>query len=163
MQSFEPMCRVPDQRWLLLFVLLLSAMGCAGQLRPWEEMKQRHATTTARVTGTNCPDHGNVSYEFLAGGRTYVGKTNQLGKPCESVRPGEQLLVNFHPEMPGINSSMSPEDAYEHHRFLAYMPLYFAGAWVLGLVVFVFSSLREISTEDALISSQRKRGNPPPR
>jgi hypothetical protein len=156
----SPMNRLPFPPHLLL-LLLLAGAGCSEQLRPWEQLKARHTTTNARVTGTSCADHSSVSYDFRAGGRTYVGKAYGIGRPCESIRTGDLVLVYYNPDMPAINSPMNPERAYEHHKAQTYMPIYFAGFAVLALVISVLSKLSEISAQDALDSSRRRRGNPP--
>jgi hypothetical protein len=141
--------------------LLLAGVGCSQQLQPWEEMQQRYATTQAIITGTRCEDHHNVSYEFRVSGRIHVGKAYGIGRSCEAIRPGDLVLVYYHPGMPGINSTKTPEEAYEHHKAQAYMPLYFAAFIVLGLAISVFFSLRELSAQDALDSTKRRRGMPP--
>jgi hypothetical protein len=82
----------------------------------YRELVGRHSQALALVARTDCSDHGNVFYEFEVDGKRYSGSTYSLGRPCDSVLPGESVSIYFDPEDPTVNTTMRPDVAFDFHR-----------------------------------------------
>ena len=123
-------------------LLLLAGTGCSEQLQLWEQLKDHHSTIKARVTRTNCADHGSVFYEFRTSDKPYTGVSYWIDKPCKDVKPGELIVVYYNPDAPRVNSTMTPARAYEHYKAKSYEPFYFAGFLVLVLLIPYFRNGR---------------------
>ena len=87
----------------LAFILYLAttlAIGVfAGSLNlpHYSRLEARGASANARVTSTDCGNHGMVAYRFRVDDRAYDGQGNAgFGIPaCGHLKPGDTVLVRY--------------------------------------------------------------------
>ena len=87
----------------LAFILYLAttlAIGVfAGSLNlpHYSRLEARGASANARVTSTDCGNHGMVAYRFRVDDRAYDGQGNaSFGIPaCGHLKPGDTVLVRY--------------------------------------------------------------------
>lgn len=63
----------------------------------YSRLEAHGASARARVTSTDCGNHGTVAYEFRVDDRTYAGRGNAgNGIPaCGHLKPGDTVLVRY--------------------------------------------------------------------
>jgi len=63
----------------------------------YSRLEAQGASARARVTSTDCGNHGTVAYEFRVDDRTYAGRGNAgNGIPaCGHLKPGDTVLVRY--------------------------------------------------------------------
>src|SRR3569832_1668415 len=52
-------------------------------------------SVSGKVMSTQCTEHGQVSYEFAVGGRTFHRTSNSCGISCGLLAPGSSVSVRY--------------------------------------------------------------------
>ena len=87
----------------LAFILYLATTLAIGvfagspNLPHYSRLEARGASANARVTSTDCGNHGMVAYRFRVDDRAYDGQGNAgFGIPaCGHLKPGDTVLVRY--------------------------------------------------------------------
>jgi len=115
---------------------LLSLAGCHDAAEPYRALVADNVTTTGKVSGVACDDHGAVFYTFNAGGREYRARAPSGVPRCEAARIGDPVVVYFRPSDPATNTLLDPAKAYEQAQGW-HVPdgtwIAIGCAWVIGL------------------------------
>ena len=106
----------------LAFILYLAttlAIGVfAGSLNlpHYSRLEARGASANARVTSTDCGNHGMVAYRFRVDDRAYDGQGNAgFGIPaCGHLKPGDTVLVRYLVADPTHNLPGDINDRLQH-------------------------------------------------
>jgi Protein of unknown function (DUF3592) len=63
----------------------------------YSRLEARGADAKARVTATDCNDHGAVAYAFQVADRTYIGRGNPGASAprCDQLQPGDTISVRY--------------------------------------------------------------------
>lgn len=133
-RTFSLVCTVV----IAALILTMLFRGTDGRVDAYRKLVERHASTRATVTATDCKDHGKVLYTFVAGRKSYSGNTYWLDRPCSKVRLGESVSINFDPADPTVNTTMSPEESYDFHKSQFRSALFIAGVALFGLAFTTF-------------------------
>jgi len=100
---------------LALAVFIVALCIFIPNPRDYEQLASRHETSAAEVTGKACWDHHRVDYAFQVGGKSFIGFTNSLQVPCDSIKVGDHIKVFYDPTNPRVSTTMAPQAAYEHY------------------------------------------------
>ena len=78
--------------------VLLVGIGMGSFNLPYYSRLEAHgANVKARVTATECGNHGTVVYEFRAAEGTYTGRSNAgfATPPCQRLKAGDPVTVRY--------------------------------------------------------------------
>jgi len=77
--------------------LAIGVFAGSLNLPHYSRLEARGASANARVTSTDCGNHGTVAYRFRVDERTYDGQGNAgFGIPaCGYLKPGDAVLVRY--------------------------------------------------------------------
>jgi len=129
----------------LAFILYLAttlAIGVfAGSLNlpHYSRLEARGASANARVTSTDCGNHGMVAYRFRVDDRAYDGQGNAgFGIPaCGHLKPGDTVLVRYLVADPTHNLPGDINDRLQH-EWLSVV----AAAFGMPLIILFFARRR---------------------
>ena len=126
----------------LAFVLYLASTLAIGvfagslNLPHYSRLEARGASANARVTSTDCENHGTVAYRFRVDDRTYDGQGNAgFGIPaCGHLKPGDTVLVRYLVDNPAKNLPGDINDRLQH-EWLSVV----AAAFGMPLIILYFA------------------------
>src|SRR5260370_33554655 len=108
----------------VLYLASALAIGVfAGSLNlpHYSRLEARGASANARVTSTDCGNHGTVAYRFRVDDRTYDGQgTAGFGIPaCGQLKPGDPGLVRYLWAAPAQSLPRAIQERLEHDQLTA--------------------------------------------
>jgi len=86
--------------WIAVYAAAALAIGVgvgALNLPRLSRLEAHGASAQARVTSTDCGNHGRVAYDLRVGEQTYAGSGNAGFRTpaCDRLKPGDPIVVRY--------------------------------------------------------------------
>jgi hypothetical protein len=106
----------------------------------FERLSKVGIQTRGHVIAKEPLNHNGIRYEYRVGDTSYTGiSTAGHGglRPFESVRVGDQIVVTYLPESPGVSTAGDPKEHYASRSGLLFviMPLAIAAVLLMGFLI----------------------------